>query len=121
MGHALDDRVQECRKGPRTMGRLTLCSGSVPPLFRLPGTAESLVLSGLFRRSGLKALKARTYTRGVFSFFSLRKHFLYTCAGREYSRNTGTALYPCGFRLFRVAGTEPEKSVSAGTKKKEAH
>lgn len=103
------------------MGCMTLCSGLVPALFRLPGTVKRLVLSGLFRRSGHKALKARTYTRGVFSYSSLLNYFLYTCAGREYSRNTGTAFYPCGFRLFRVAGTEPEQTVSAGTDKKEVH
>ena len=53
------------------MGRLNpFCSGLVPPLFRLPGTAESIDMTGLFRRSGRNCPNAPTYTHEHLFFIS---------------------------------------------------
>ena len=91
------------------MGRLTaVCSGLVPPLFRVAGTAESLVPPGLFRRSGQIWHNAYTRARLARTFAPTPQIIVHAYTW-IYRRNSGTALYSCGSRLFRVAVTSPEQ------------
>lgn len=84
------------------MGRINrTCSGTVPPLFRLAGTAESLANTGLFRCSGQNFPNAHTGACADIFFVS---SYLFISLRVQVKKIGGTPEQACVHAAFRCSG-----------------